>query len=390
MTVFKGYLIIIKRNLGYIILYMGIFLTIMMMMFEFRSQESGSDSMYQSTPLSIAVIDQEESIFSNGLIQCLSRKHDVSTETIDQSVLAESLYYEELDYVLQIPEKAEELILDGMSALDVTKRPGDGMYSGLYADMEIDTYLNTYRTYRNLGLEAEEAVEKTLKVMEEEVQVELRDANGHGGEETALYHLYYRFLPFPLLYALGYVISYVLNNFNRKEMERRINSSGVSAFQQGMQGILAISLMCVVLYLFLMLLPLGLYGKELLQDAHLGYYMLNSACIVLVAASIAYLLGNVVKNELVINGIVNIIALGMCFLCGTFVDMDIMGKGVKAAARFLPVYWYENANILLYEFRTLTPEQSGEVWLGFGIQIAVSLACLTIALLIRKKRVNEG
>lgn len=383
MTVFKGYLKIIKRNFRYMFLYLGIFLAIMLMMYGFIS--SDSDSMYQSTRLTIAVIDQENSVFSQGLISCLGRKHDILTELVDRDATAEGLYYEELDYVLQIPEGAEELVLEGKTALETTKRPGDGMYRGMYADMEINAYLNAYRTYRRTGLEQEEAAEKALHVMEQETQVEIR---GHGGE-TELYHYYYRYLPFPLMYALCYVISYVLNSFNRKEIERRINSSGISAFRQGVQGILALGILCIGVYLFLMVLPMGLYGKKLLQDVHLGYYMLNSACMVLVAASIAYLVGNAVKNEMAVNGLANIITLGMCFLCGVFVDMDIMGKGVRIAAQFLPVYWYENANKLLYEFHTLTPEQSGEVWLGFGIQAAVSLVCITIALLIRRKRVNE-
>lgn len=388
MTVFKGYMKIIKRNLGYMALYLGVFLSIMLMMYGFNSQGSTSDSMYQSTRLTIAVIDQEKSVFSKGLIQCLSRKHDVITETVDRELLAEKLYYEDLDYMLQIPEEAESQIMEGKAVMEVTKRPGDGMYRGLYADMEVDTYLNTYCTYRRMGLDEETAVEKTLHVMEQEAQVEIRNAAGHGNE-TALYHYYYRYLPFPLLYALCYVVSYVLNNFNRKEIERRINSSGVSAFRQGLQGILALGLLCAATYLFLMILPIGLYGRELLKDAHLGYYMMNSACMVLVAASIAYLVGNVVKDSMAVNGLTNVIALGMCFLCGTFVDMDIMSKGVKTAAQFFPVYWYENANKLLYEFSTLTSEQSQEVWLGFGIQIAVSLVCMSVALIIRRKRVSE-
>lgn len=388
MTVFKGYLMIIKRNLGYMILYIGIFLSIMMMMYGIFSADDSSNSMYQSTRLSIAVIDEADSTFSKGLIQCLSREHSVTTETTELDVLTEKLYYEELDYVVQIPEEAERQLMEGKAAMEVTKRPGDGMYRGLYADMEIDTYLNTYRTYRKMGLEEPEAVEKALHVMEQEASVEVRNAAGHG-EKIAMYHFYYRYLPFPLLYALCLLISVTLNNFNRKEVERRINSSGISAFRQGFQGILALGLMCLVCYLFLMLLPILLYGKELLQDVHVGYYMLNSACMFLVAASIAYLIGNVVKNQMAVTGITNIVTLGMCFLCGVFVDMDIMAKGIKIAAQFLPVYWYENANNLLYEFAALTQEQSQEVWLGFGIQIAVSLVCLSIALLIRRKRVNE-
>lgn len=388
MTVFRGYMIIMKRNLGFMFLYTGIFLFIMLMISGFSSRESFSDSMYQSSRLRIAVIDEDESIFSRGIIQCLSRNNDVTTEITDRNALAEELYYEKLDYVLCIPENAEALLFQGGTALEVTKRPGDGMYRGLYADMQIDTWLNTYRTYRSMGLNEEQAADKAAAIMEREAQVELRDVSGHG-KEIALYHFYYRYLPYVLLYTLCYVIPLVMNNFNRKDIERRINSSGISAFRQGVQGILALAVLCGVFYLLLMILPLILYGRELLQDAHLGYYILNSACMTLAASSIAYLIGNLVKNTMAINGIANVTALGMSFLCGVFVDMNILATGVKAAAHFLPVYWYEAANITLYEFGTLTPEQSGEVWLGFGILLAMSIACLTVALIIRRNRVNK-
>lgn len=388
MTVFKGYVIIIKRNLGYMALYTGIFLGIMLMMFGFSSRGSTANSMYNSSRLIIAVIDEDNSAFSRGMIACLNQNHDVETEISDRNELVERMYYEELDYVLQIPRDAEELLLEGNAAFQVTKRPGDGMYRGLYADMQIESYLNTYRIYRGIGMEEEQAVEKALKVMEREASVEIRDASGHG-EETALYHFYYRYLPFAVLYAFCYMIPFILQAFNRKEIVRRMSSSGVTYVQQGLQGILALGILCVVYYLLLMLLSVILYGSELLQDTHFGYYMLNAACIILVAASIAYLIGNLVKSDLAINGIANVTALSMCFLCGTFVDMDIMGKGVKIAAQFFPVYWYENSNKLLYEFQALSPEQLRTVWLGFAIQIAASLACLTIALIVRRKRVHE-
>ena len=44
----------------------------------------------------------------------------------------------------------------------------------------------------------------------------------------------------------------------------------------------------------------------------------------------------------------------MSFLCGVFVPLDIMGKGVKTVAHFLPVYWYEISNNLLNNSAVLT------------------------------------
>ena len=65
--------------------------------------------------------------------------------------------------------------------------------------------------------------------------------------------------------------------------------------------------------------------------------------------AISFLIGVLVEKEEVINGVVNVISLGMSFTCGVFVSMSVLGKGVRAFAHFLPVYWYEIVNEDVYK-----------------------------------------
>ncbi len=74
----------------------------------------------------------------------------------------------------------------------------------------------------------------------------------------------------------------------------------------------------------------------------------------LVALSLAYLVGILAKNSSMLNGIVNVISLGMSFLCGVFIPLEYMSGSVRKAAMFLPVYWYEKANDLLADFGRVT------------------------------------
>lgn len=387
MTVFKGYITIIKRNIGIMALYMGVFLIILLLVQGMYGDST--ETMYQASSLRIAVIDEDNSFISQGIIKVLSQKNEVTTDITDPKVLAEEMHYEALDYVLQIPQNAGELLSQEGTTLKVTKNPESGGYSGIYADMQINTFLNTYRSYRNTGADEEMAVEKALSVMEETAQVDLRESAGHG-EGGFLYHFYYRFLPYILVSGFCYVLAHVLKNFKQRNIERRMNSSGISSFRQSVQGAFALFLFCGGFYLLLMIIPFILYGSELIQDNHFGYYILNSGCLALVSAGMAYLIGTIAKNDMALSAIANVIGLGMSFLCGVFVDMSILGKGVKMAAHFLPVYWYETANITLYEYSTLSMEQRNGVWMSFGIQVAMAIACLCIAFVIKKKRVNEG
>lgn len=388
MTVFKGYMIIIKRNLVFLFLYVGIFFSIVMGIQKAMAQTG--TAVYEKTNLNIAVIDEDGSAFSKGLVKALDREHTIVTDIAEQKELAEELYYWRIDYVLRIPDNAEALLMDGNAALEVIKGvSSDGAYRSIYADMQVDSYVNAYSIYRNAGMNMEEAAEQALQAAGEQAEVRIRDTAEHN-ERGVLYHYYFRYLPFVLLYTFCYVFPLVLKDFNKREIERRMNSSGVSSLRQNLQGSLALFLFCGVLYLLLMLLAVVLYGSDLLQDANLGYYLLNAACMTITSASIAYLIGNCVKNELAVNGIANIVALGMSFLCGVLVDMELLGSGVRMVAQFLPVYWYETANLTLYEFGTMTIEQRNSVWLSIGIQIAIAVSVLCIALIIKKRRVKEA
>ena len=65
-----------------------------------------------------------------------------------------------------------------------------------------------------------------------------------------------------------------------------------------------------------------------------------------------------------LSGIANILSLGMCFLCGVFVPMNIMDRNVLKVSQFLPVYWYENVNETLGSYSHLTGEAAVSVWKG--------------------------
>ena len=57
--------------------------------------------------------------------------------------------------------------------------------------------------------------------------------------------------------------------------------------------------------------------------------MLNSLTLLLVGLALSFLLGTFITKEDILTALVNVVTLGMSFLCGVFVPLDIMGKGVK-------------------------------------------------------------
>lgn len=68
-----------------------------------------------------------------------------------------------------------------------------------------------------------------------------------------------------------------------------------------------------------------------------------------------------------------------------FVPLDIMGKGVKTMAHFLPVYWYEISNNLLNNSAVLTQAQRQLLYRNYGIQLLFAAAIFCIALVVSKR-----
>ena len=132
-----------------------------------------------------------------------------------------------------------------------------------------------------------------------------------------------------------------------------------------------------------------LYRKEFLQDHNLPYYLLNSFVMVLVALSISFIVGVLVEKETIVSAATNVISLGMCFVCGVFVSMSMLSEGVRKAAHFLPVYWYETVNEIIGNNTQFTAAQSAAVWGGIGIQMIFAVFFLSVGLVASKYKARE-
>ena len=89
-------------------------------------------------------------------------------------------------------------------------------------------------------------------------------------------------------------------------------------------------------------------------------YILNSFIFTICAVAIAFLIGNLVSNKNAINGIVNVVALGSSFLCGSFVPLEWLPDTVIKIAHILPSYYYISSNEMIAKleivnFETIIP-----------------------------------
>lgn len=386
MTVFKGFLIITKRNLHMVFLYIVIFLAISIATQKMLGPQNAA--AFKPESLDIAVIDRDGGELAEGLTDYLSSYHNIKDLPDDRQVLKDRLFYREVYYIVTIPENFEKRCLDQGEPLPVTKLPGST--SGFYVDQQITTFLNSVRILSAGGFSIGDAVTQVLEYAKETPSVTLIDKTGHGGD-IAGHAFMYQYIPYIIISILCYTLGYIMLEFNRPDVKKRIQCSSVSDRVMNLQMFLGYAVIGSVIWLVCTIMPAAVYGGEFLTDSHMPYYLLNSFIMMLVALSISFFVSSFLKNEEMISAVVNVLSLTMSFTCGVFVSLDILGKGIRTVAHFLPVYWYEVANNLIAENQSLSSSQMTRLWQYFGIQILFAAALAGAALVFRKTRAQtEG
>lgn len=131
-----------------------------------------------------------------------------------------------------------------------------------------------------------------------------------------------------------------------------------------------------------------LYGSSLLGSGLLRYYLANSLAFTVVAAAIGLAVGNFVRTGSAQSGAVNVIALGMSFLCGVFVPQSIMSPAVLNVSKFLPAYWYIRANDTITALTSFDGARLAPVYQSVMIQLGFAAAIVSVTLLMSKERAS--
>ncbi len=373
MTVFKGYMRIMKKNTGLILLYLCIFFGVTMALQAAAGKETYTS--YESEKIKIGVVDKDNGPLAEGLVKWFENTHHVTMLEDNREKLQEELFYRNIEYIVVIPEDFYESCMVNGESISVTKVPGS--YSAYYVDQQLENCLNTMRTYLEAGFSKEEAAAAILD--EKRGEVTMLDTDGNGSNPGWLY--YFRYMPYLFLAVLCYVMGYVLMAFKKNDIPERMQASAVSVRRQSLEGLLAMFVMGGGLWGIGMAGAILMYGKTFPGSENFGYYVLNTLVMMAVALSLSYLIGLFVKNSNMLSGIANILSLGLCFLCGVFVPMNVMDRNVLKVSQFLPVYWYETVNETLGSYSHLTGEAAASVWKGIGLEamFAMVFVCMILA-----------
>ncbi|MCI9078616.1 MAG: ABC transporter permease [Lachnospiraceae bacterium] len=383
MTVFKCYMKITKKNIGMILMYFVIFAVISVAMLYVNKGDDGN-GQFTSSKLEAGIVDNDKSKVSEKLADYLSKLHNTDMLEYDIDVLQEKMYYNKYDIIIQIPEGFSEKFLSGDARVYVTQQPGS--YSYMYVESQINDFINRIIKYNIAGYTIEESFEKVQDVKESKVT--LVDVNGNGGTMPDFAFLF-QFFPYTCIAVLGNVLGIIVCSFRKKEVKNRIAASAVPLRRQSAESFIAFIVTGMLVWAAFLALVFAIRGKEFLNSANMFYYILNSFTVMALSLSISFLAGILARKPDMVNMIITPVSLFMSFLGGVFVPLSMLNGTVRKAARFVPVYWYEEVNNKLSEYAEIPADVIKEIWSGIGVQLLFTLMFIALTLAISRYQMQE-
>ena len=383
MQVFKTFLKIAKKRFPSVLLYYIIFTVIVIALSKIGA--SDHETSFTATKADICIMDEDDSTASHALSDYLFSIHNpVTLKDTDTMTLQDALYYQEVDYILTIPEGFEEQLTasDAKEFLQISMRKDSS--NGYFVDQQVNEYLSSVRLFMAGGFSLSEAVTKSAEALSEGNDTSILNIEEDNVKGTQIGLTYFfQYLPYVLINMLLLGMTPILITFNQKDLGARISCSSLSLKSKNTQITLGCIVFCLFVWLLFILTALFIYGADSLFSVNGLRSLLNSIMVLLFSVALSLLISTFSLKAQSLSMIANVVSLGLSFLSGIFVPQYLLGKGVLAIAHFLPTYWYVRINSMLggMSDEILT---TGKYWRFIGIQFGFFVAVFCIYLVSSK------
>ncbi len=376
MQVFKLFFKILKANKVLIFIYVGMYIGIVFGVI-IPLHGANSASAYLDPQCNFAVLDEDKSNLSRGLVDNLSEIHNkVTVASFEKETLQDELYYGNINTAVIIKAGFEDAFADGDTSdyLVLINVPTENK-AKLFTN-DVNEFLRYVEGYTTAGYSIAEAIDAADEIIAEQADVAILEGKDLTQESVVQY--FYKYLGWIFVLMITCVIAPILISLNEKKLRNRIECSSFQFSRINGQILLGSAVSGIAL-VAIFTLAAKIYFGDTLSGVKLGLMSLNMLCYVVVALAIAFFVSRITSSSMVINMIANVVSLGMAFFCGIFVPFYLLGSGVQAAAKFLPAYWYVNA---INEIDSYTPDSLPTIGQSYGIQLLFAAVIIVAALVI--------
>lgn len=385
MQVYKAYFKIIKKNIGQLSIYLIIFLLFAIIFGKVST--SPKDTDFESTKVNISIINKDEnSKLISGLRDYLKENANIVDVGASKEDLQDALFFREAEYIITIPKGFTKEILKGNKDINIEKTVIPNSTSEIYMDNLINRYLNTVKMYTSTidNISQAKLVSNVNKDLSHTTDVKIKTYDNDYSNNASCAN-YYNFFAYSMFAVLILGISLVMISFNNKDLKRRNLASSLSMKNMNIQMVFANITYAVVVW-FVMIIASFIMFKNYMFTINGLLSLLNSFVFTLAALSISILISNLVTSRNALSAVVNVIALGSCFISGVFVPQQYLGDTVLSIAKFNPTYWYVKANDDIAILVNYSNENMRPIFMSMIIVLGFALAVYAVTLVVIKQK----
>jgi ABC-2 type transport system permease protein len=259
MTTYKAILEILKRKKGSLLL--GIIIMAVITFFYAGQLTKDAEEL---TGAKIAILSEDDSAIEKGFVDYLAKQHNLITlKDTSQKALDDALYFDEVEYILEIPKDFSEKLAQG-EGVKLASKTRPATFSKSLVDTTVNNFINTYLTYQKQMPEVsqKDLLKKTQTTLKEDGKVNF-DSTYHKKKKQRVSGQIYNLLAYGMFMSIfsGYAVINLA--FNRDEISRRNSCSPISRRKLSRKistGNLLYSIFCLVLFLaFVMLVTRNSY-----------------------------------------------------------------------------------------------------------------------------------
>ncbi len=381
MQVFKVFCKVTNKHKSQFLIYVIIYLFIAIAMS--RSIQESKVMEFDKVSLKVAVENEDQGELGKGLVSYLKGNNQIKKIPAGTEALKDAMYYQEIDYVLVIPQDFTEQFAAGTGEelLEGTAVPGSSTASLI--ENEIRQYLDTVEMYLAAGINASRAVGLSAADMKREAEVNFLEENDSQPLSSGFY--FFQYVPYVFLVIMILGLGAVMKTFRDKDLSARNKCSAMSFLQQNVQIILGCILFTLAVFAFFMAMAFCLYRTYMCSIQGL-LSAVNALVFSICAASIAWFCVQFVRSMPELNVLSNIFSLSFSFLGGVFVSLELMSEGVQKAAKFIPSYWYVIANREIQKVESFA--QAGSIYQLYLVVLVFALAFFAAGLLVNRMKLR--
>lgn len=382
MTVFKTFLKILNKNKFIIIMY-----TVILILFASLNLQTSDHRMtFTATKPDILIINNDSKIgITEDLINYIEKNSQKIKIENDEEKINDALFYRDVNYIIYIPKNYREDFLNHKNPQIKIKSTGD--YQSSLAEMLLERYIKMANIYNSQKMTEEEIITSIHKTLSKKTKVEITSKLDTSSLETASF--YYNFANYSILAGCVYIICLILSSFKEEKIRKRTIISSMNDKKYNKILLLSNSLFAIFLWAIYVLISIILIGK-IMFSMHGILLIINSFVFSICALSIAFLIGTLINNKNAINGIVNVIALGSSFLCGSFVPVEFLPDTVLKIAHILPSYYYINSNEIIKKLEVINIDTITPLIINTTIILMFTIGFIIIINIVTKRKNKIG